>query len=64
MFDIVAEILDRLACLFDKADLPVPTKEHGFHTYAHEFRAPKTEGIKDSRSPCPALNTLANHGYL
>ncbi|OAX40840.1 Cloroperoxidase [Rhizopogon vinicolor AM-OR11-026] len=27
----------------------------------HEFRAPQNG---DSRSPCPALNTLANHGYL
>ncbi|KAE8341947.1 hypothetical protein BDV24DRAFT_174081 [Aspergillus arachidicola] len=27
----------------------------------HEFRAP---GPFDSRSPCPGLNALANHGYL
>ena len=27
----------------------------------HEWRAPQ-EG--DSRAPCPALNALANHGYL
>ncbi|KDQ54672.1 hypothetical protein JAAARDRAFT_135350 [Jaapia argillacea MUCL 33604] len=27
----------------------------------HEFRA---AGVGDSRAPCPALNTLANHGYL
>lgn len=28
---------------------------------SHEW-CPPQEG--DSRSPCPALNTLANHGYL
>ncbi|CAG8835038.1 22518_t:CDS:2, partial [Racocetra persica] len=27
----------------------------------HEWQAP---GPDDKRSPCPALNTLANHGYL
>ena len=27
----------------------------------HEWRAPQ-EG--DARAPCPALNALANHGYL
>ncbi|TLS31381.1 hypothetical protein PpBr36_02478 [Pyricularia pennisetigena] len=27
----------------------------------HEFRAP---GPNDVRSPCPMLNTMANHGYL
>lgn len=27
----------------------------------HQYEAP---GPNDSRSPCPALNTLANHGYL
>ncbi|CAB4377291.1 unnamed protein product [Rhizophagus irregularis] len=27
----------------------------------HEYQAP---GPNDSRSPCPALNSLANHGYL
>ncbi|EMD41173.1 heme-thiolate peroxidase [Gelatoporia subvermispora B] len=27
----------------------------------HPYVAP---GVGDSRSPCPALNTLANHGYL
>ena len=27
----------------------------------YEYEAP---GPNDSRSPCPALNTLANHGYL
>jgi hypothetical protein len=27
----------------------------------HHYVAP---GKDDSRSPCPALNTLANHGYL
>lgn len=29
--------------------------------YSHDFIAPK-EG--DSRSPCPALNAMANHGYM
>lgn len=28
---------------------------------AHPYRAP---GRNDSRAPCPALNTMANHGYL
>ncbi|CAG8821509.1 25891_t:CDS:2, partial [Racocetra persica] len=28
---------------------------------AHEWQAP---GPGDKRSACPALNTLANHGYL
>jgi len=27
----------------------------------HEYQAP---GSNDSRGPCPALNSLANHGYL
>ncbi|TEB24437.1 Cloroperoxidase [Coprinellus micaceus] len=27
----------------------------------HDFRAPQPG---DSRSPCPALNTMANHGYI
>lgn len=27
----------------------------------HHYIAP---GPEDSRSPCPALNVLANHGYL
>ncbi|KAL4891082.1 Chloroperoxidase [Aspergillus ambiguus] len=32
-----------------------------FDPAGHEFRAP---GPFDSRSPCPGLNALANHGYL
>ena len=56
--------LNRLVCLFDKADLPVPTKRYDHDTHVHEYRPPRTKGVKDSRSPCPALNTLANHGYL
>ena len=57
---------NRLVSLFDKADLPVPTKYHDDQTDKHEYRAPRTKGVpvKDSRSPCPALNTLANHGYM
>lgn len=55
-------IPNSLVCLFDKADLPVPTKLDDHDT--HEYRPPRTKGVKDSRSPCPALNTLANHGYL
>lgn len=27
----------------------------------YTFKAP---GPKDSRAPCPALNVMANHGYL
>lgn len=27
----------------------------------HQYQAPRPN---DSRSPCPALNALANHGYL
>ena len=27
----------------------------------HQFKKPNP---RDSRSPCPALNVLANHGYL
>jgi hypothetical protein len=27
----------------------------------HQWRKPTAE---DARSPCPALNVLANHGYL
>jgi hypothetical protein len=34
--------------------------ERGAHD-KHQFIAP---GPDDSRSPCPALNVLANHGYL
>lgn len=35
-------------------------------TGQHEYFRPKDEdvGIDYSRSPCPALNTLANHGYI
>lgn len=40
-------------------EVPKPSCPHSSN--AHEYRAP-TKG--DSRSPCPALNTLANHGYL
>lgn len=50
--------------LFDKVDLPVPLKEVNDDNDTHEYRPPRTKGVKDSRSPCPALNTLANHGYL
>ncbi|CAG8628827.1 7012_t:CDS:2, partial [Dentiscutata heterogama] len=35
------------------------TKRHGMS--AHEWQA---AGPDDKRSPCPALNSLANHGYL
>jgi hypothetical protein len=28
---------------------------------SHDWQAP---GPQDVRSPCPALNTLANHGYM
>ena len=55
---------NRLVSLFDKADLPVPAKCDDDHMHTHEYRPPVTKGVKDSRSPCPALNTLANHGYL
>ncbi|KAF8327877.1 Chloroperoxidase [Cantharellus anzutake] len=33
----------------------------GKDPYNHEYRAP---GPNDLRSPCPFLNTLANHGYV
>ncbi|KAJ5515696.1 Chloroperoxidase [Penicillium freii] len=34
---------------------------HGWEHKAHEFRPPLPG---DSRSPCPGLNALANHGWL
>jgi len=43
---------------------PAPQPRFGMQcpvTGAHEWSPPK-EG--DSRSPCPALNAMANHGYL
>jgi hypothetical protein len=61
---LLNQILDRIASLFDKVDLPVPVKEVDEDKDPHEYRPPRTKGVKDSRSPCPALNTLANHGYL
>jgi hypothetical protein len=64
LVDLLIEILNRLGCLFDTVDLPVPTTRHDYDTYDHEYRPPRTKGVKDCRSPCPALNTLANHGYL
>jgi len=56
-------VLHWLASLFD---LPLPAPRENDDPDSHEYRAPRTKGpgLKDSRSPCPALNTLANHGYL
>jgi hypothetical protein len=31
------------------------------HANPHAYIAPKAT---DSRAPCPALNTMANHGYM
>lgn len=41
--------------------LASPSKELALDTGAHMYIAP---GPADVRSPCPALNALANHGYL
>jgi hypothetical protein len=50
--------------LLDNEDVPTDSQPDN-----HEWRPPQiriVDGvkIKDLRSPCPALNTLANHGYL
>ncbi|KZT41007.1 Cloroperoxidase [Sistotremastrum suecicum HHB10207 ss-3] len=41
--------------------LPVDTGLKKIPDAAHPFKAP---GPTDQRGPCPALNTLANHGYI
>ena len=53
---------------FSIASLPSPKGHkrayaslYGDYPNAHEYRAP---GPGDYRSPCPALNTMANHGYM
>lgn len=38
-----------------------PTAQHIDVSNAHAFIAP---GASDLRGPCPALNALANHGYI
>jgi hypothetical protein len=53
--------------LFEKTDIPARYRQH--HHDTHEWRPPQitvVDGVKvkDLRSPCPAINTLANHGYL
>ncbi|PYH40186.1 peroxidase family protein [Aspergillus saccharolyticus JOP 1030-1] len=47
----------RALTLLSLASLALALPELG----GHDFRAP---GPFDSRSPCPGLNALANHGYL
>lgn len=38
-----------------------PTAQHIDVSNAHAFIAP---GASDLRGPCPAMNALANHGYI
>ena len=38
-----------------------PTAQHIDVSNAHAFIAP---GTSDLRGPCPAMNALANHGYI
>jgi len=64
---VIMLIAEWVLSLFQKEDVPVPFPHHHHHD-THEWRPPQTtddgEKVKDLRSPCPAINTLANHGYL
>jgi hypothetical protein len=42
-------------------DMTPPHTSTFLDSHSHEFKPP---GLNASRSPCPALNALANHGYM
>ncbi|KAJ5120897.1 Chloroperoxidase [Penicillium bovifimosum] len=47
--------------LFNAALMSLATGSYAWEPRGHEYRAPLPGA---SRSPCPGLNALANHGYL